>query len=124
MGRKGFKKPKDPYASISKTWRDAVDGMNREEVQARVVTTTLDNNKLEEAKKNDEDLKAALERAKFAGEVYRTGAKEFKLKVRYLQKRLDDLGGSTGAVAKDEAKATAEDIKKAADKFNGQHRAS
>lgn len=131
MGRKGYsKKPKNPFAAISSTWREAVDGMNREEVQARITTTTIDHAKLMAAKKLDEDLiRAAKEHAE-CGKVYREGERDFRLKVEYLRRRLDDLGGSTGAVAKDEEKkavadgvASEADIKNAAAKFNQKNHA-
>ena len=94
MPRK-FKK-KDKFEALPEPFRDAVAGMNEAEVRARISHVSLDDAALREARGNDVDFQRAREAATAAGQVYRDGAKQNRLKIDFCRRRLDDLCKPSG----------------------------
>jgi len=89
-------KKKDPYANLSPDFKSTIDNLSPEEIHLRIAQVTLDREALAAAKENDDDLNKKKEAYSAAGEVYRTGFKEAKLKIRYLRRALQDAGKPSG----------------------------
>lgn len=100
MAKGKGKGKKDPFEDLDKEFKDAVNGMNRDEARARAGKIALDQADFDAAEKEDQDLKDKREIAAHAGAVY-TDAKKFnKLRIRYLRKRLADIGATASQVTK------------------------
>jgi hypothetical protein len=85
------RKKKNKFDKLPSEFKDSVVGMNESEVRARIAQVSLDDAALREAKENDDDYLQKREEAKFAGAIYRDGAKANKLKIEFCRQRLDDL---------------------------------
>ncbi len=95
MARK-FKGPKDPYEDLDGDFKDAVSSMKDEEIRARIAKVAMDQQALEEAKKNDEDLKQRQDAVKVAMEPYREGKKACQLRIKFCRMVLDSRGQEAG----------------------------
>lgn len=98
MPRKGFKKVNDPFSDLDSDWRDAVSNSSRDEIQHRIAKVALDDSDLRKDKKEDQHLAECANTYKEAGERYRNGFKENKLKIEFLKRVLNDKGGPTKSV--------------------------
>ena len=88
------RKSKDPFDALDNGVKDALTSMSIEEVKKRVAEIALDLDRLMEAKKADQDLAEKTEAAKFAGEVYREGSKDARLRIRYANVVLTARGAA------------------------------
>lgn len=86
IGKKG------PFDKLDKEFKDAVDSMGKDEVKARVATVALAQSEMDEAEKDDQHLKEVKDAAAEAGKSYSEPKKINKLRIRYLRKRLGELG--------------------------------
>lgn len=87
--------PKSPWEAVPMEWRDAVMGMSREEIEARIVEVSSNDIELRKLKKEDQALQEAAFAHKEAGAVYREGAKVNRLKIEFAQECLTAKGGQT-----------------------------
>lgn len=94
MGRQ-FKE-KDPFAALDEEFKDAISGMEEQEILSRISKISLDAEALREAKANDEDLKSVQAIARDAGAVYREGAKMSALRIKFARRVLGDKSKYNG----------------------------
>lgn len=97
MARKYTKKSQ--FSDLPGEFKDAVDGMDYEQIKERIAQVALDNEELLAAKKNDEDLASKKEATKEASAVYREGSKINILKIRYAKAVLETKGRSVKKTA-------------------------
>jgi hypothetical protein len=95
MGRRG-RKAKDPFEDLDSEFKDAVASMKDEEIKTRIAQVAMDQQALNEAKKNDEDLKQRQSAVKVAMEPYRAGNKGCQLRIKYARMILDARGKEAG----------------------------
>ncbi len=88
MGRK----KKNPYADLSETFCDAIASASTEEIRSRIGEIAIIQQELMEAKEMDEDFQRKKEAFSIAGEVYRHGTKENRLKIEFARSVLKDRG--------------------------------
>jgi len=86
------KKEKSPWAALDDDYKDTLASFNDEEIRRRIAQVALDEVVNQEAKKADEDLKAKVESAKFAGEAYREATKMNKLRIGFAHSILEARG--------------------------------
>lgn len=102
-------KVKDPFVDLPEEYRNEVQNLiqasNYVGVDSLIAKVTKDNAALQDAKKQDQDLKNKLADAKEAGAVYRESAKATKLKVRYARALLEASGKDSGSVVVENAPA-------------------
>lgn len=88
------KAEKDPFIDVPEEFKDAVMGMNVEEIKQRIAKVALDQVELMKMKKEDEDLIKQRELYKEAGLVYREGTKLNRVKIEYCKMMIDSKGGN------------------------------
>lgn len=91
---------KDPFLKLDEGYRDTVQKliqqMKYDEVDQLVAKVAKDNQALQDAKKQDQDLKSKSEAYREAGAVYRESASASKLKIRYARAMLEASGKESG----------------------------
>ncbi len=90
MGRP--KKEKDPWADLDQDFKSAIEGGDEAMIRAKISEVAIVNAQLMDAKDQDLDLAEKSEIFKEAGAVYREGAKQNKLKIKYAKKMLESQG--------------------------------
>jgi hypothetical protein len=95
MAKRG-RKPKDQFSELSGEEKDAIASMTDEEIKERIAKITMDQAALEDAKKNDGDLKECQERLKVARAPYKEAATRFKQLIAYKRATLDARGKESG----------------------------
>jgi len=83
---------KDKFRNLDADWKDKVSTMDATEIDGALAQIAKDGEALEQAQEADQDLAAKKEAAKDAGQVYREGKKENRLKTRFLMRVLSDQG--------------------------------
>jgi hypothetical protein len=86
------KKEKDKFDLLEQEWRDAVQGMNKEDIKKRVCEVALNQAELMKAKREDQDLDEKRETYRDASSIYREGTKMNKAKIEYMKMVLDGMG--------------------------------
>lgn len=84
---------KDPFIDIPEEFKDAVSGMNVDEINSRIAEVAKDQVTLMKAKKEDGDLLEKREAYKEAGMGYREGTKMNRVKIEYCKQMIDNKGG-------------------------------
>jgi hypothetical protein len=95
MGRpKGSKnkEKKDEFADLPAEWKDAVAGMDKPAIDARIAEVAKAEEENQKLKGDDEDLKSRQLEAREAGKQYSDGTKANKLKIRFAMRVLRDKG--------------------------------
>ena len=87
------KAQKDPFIDVPEEFKDAVAGMNVDEIKQRIAQVALDQVELMKAKKEDGDLLEKREAYKEAGMGYREGTKMNRVKIEYCKQMIDNKGG-------------------------------
>lgn len=85
-------KDKDKFDLLEQDWRDAVMGMEAEDIKSRVAEIALNQSELMHAKKEDQDLIEKKEAYSDASAIYREGTKVNKLKIDFMKAILDGMG--------------------------------
>ncbi len=93
MGRKGKGSKKDPYKALPEGFKDAVDGMNREEIRKRISDIAILDFEYKALLAADTAVSDAKRTLKNLMEPYRDDIKSCKLQISYCKKVLDDKGG-------------------------------
>jgi len=83
---------KDKFANLDSDFKDKVAASTSEEIDGILAQIAKDTEALEQAKEADADLAAKHEQYKEAGQVYRDGKKENRLKTRFCMRVLSDTG--------------------------------
>jgi hypothetical protein len=83
---------KDKFANLDSDFKDKVAASSAEEIDGILAQIAKDTEALLQAKDADADLDAKKEAYKEAGQVYRDGAKENRLKTRFCMRVLNDQG--------------------------------
>ena len=96
MGRPK-KTVKDKWEQLPEEFRSEVDSLSREALEHKIASIAMYQVELMVAKEQDQDLKQKKEASRVAGEVYREGSKQNKLKIEYLKANLDAAGGPVKA---------------------------
>lgn len=87
------KAEKDPFALVPEEFKEAVVGMNVDEINARIAQVAKDQVDLMKAKKEDQDLEEKKNIFREAGAVYREGSKLNRVKIEYCKAMLESKGG-------------------------------
>ena len=90
MGRP--KKDKDPFADLDSEFRDSVATGDVAKIRDLIAQTALNQQALEQAQEDDEDLAEKKETVKYAMEPYNDGKRANKLKIKYCRQVLGDKG--------------------------------
>lgn len=88
---------KDIFEDLDQDFKDTVVGMSESEIRQKISSVALNQVALLEAKENDQDFQTKKEQAKVAGEVYRDGTKQNKLRIAFCKRVLGDKGKDTGS---------------------------
>lgn len=93
-GKRGRPKKslRDKLKDIDPYFLDEVDGMPKDQVEAKVVSLTKYREEVETAQKADEDLKSARAKVKTINETYTVPLRANKMKLQYLLQRLAEQG--------------------------------
>jgi hypothetical protein len=83
---------KDKFANLDSDFKDKVASLDAKGIDAVLAQIAKDTEALLQAKDADADLAAKKEQFKDAGQVYRDGAKENRLKTRFCMRVLNDQG--------------------------------
>jgi hypothetical protein len=93
MAKRGrVKKDKDPYEGLNPEFKVAVEQGTDEEIRAKLAEVALDQQRLLDLQDKDTDYKQKKEALKIAGELYRDGKKQHKLKVKFAMRVLQSRG--------------------------------
>lgn len=94
MGRKkGFSK-KDPHANLPEGFKDAIDGMSRDEIRKRISDIAILDCEYKAALKADPDVAQAKDSLKNLMQPYRDDIKSCKAQIAYCKEVLDAKGGA------------------------------
>lgn len=96
MGRPR-KQQKSKFEELPEEFRSEVDSLSREALEHKIASIAMYQVELMAAKEQDMDLKQKREASRVAGEVYREGTKQNKLKIEYCKANLDAAGGPVKA---------------------------
>lgn len=88
------KAEKDPFATVPEEFKDAVQGMSADEINARIAQVAKDQVDLMKAKKEDQDLEEKKVAYREAGQVYREGSKLNRVKIEFCKAILEQKGGN------------------------------
>jgi hypothetical protein len=91
------KSTKNKFDDLPEEFRTEVDSLSRESLEHKIAAIAMYQVELMAAKAEDQDLAEKKEAARFAGEVYRLGSKQIKLKIEYCKANLDAAGGPVKA---------------------------
>lgn len=90
------KKIKDPFPLLTAAEKEELDKLSEDEINKKIAEIAKNNSALQEAKKNDEDLKKLREQVKIANEPYSLGSKTNGQRIAYLRMALDGKGKPSG----------------------------
>jgi hypothetical protein len=88
------KKPKDKFAALADTFKDAVAQSSPEEIHKRISDIALLDCALRDQLKEDGDVESAREALKNLMEPYREDFKSFRLQIDYARSILDAKGAA------------------------------
>lgn len=86
---------KDKFDDLPAEFKDAISGMNPQEIKSRMAQIVLNTFDLKEAEENDQDLAEKREAKKYAEEPYKEGYKANNLKLKFCKRVLGDKGAGT-----------------------------
>jgi hypothetical protein len=95
MGRP--KSTKSKFDDLPEEFRTEIDKLSRESLEHKIASIAMYQCELMAAKALDQDLAQKREASRHAGEVYREGTKQNKLKIEYCKANLDAAGGPVKA---------------------------
>lgn len=93
--KRSIKMAKNKFDDLDEEFKDAVAAMTEAQLRLKICEISLNQMEIEAAKKNDEDLKAAVEAAKTAGASYKEATKMNKLRAKFCRRVLADQGKIT-----------------------------
>ena len=86
-------KENNSFENVPEEFKDAVLGMNVDEIKQRIAQVALDQVTLMTLKKEDMDLEQARNTYKEAGAQYREGSKMNRVKIEFCKMVIDSKGG-------------------------------
>lgn len=86
------KEKKDEFADLPVEFKDSLASQDEVEIRKKIAQVALDDEALRMAKDDDQDLHEKKTAAKDAGAQYAEGAKENRLKIKYMRRLLGDKG--------------------------------
>lgn len=95
MGRGRPRKEWNEFPMLDDDTKNGIAALSREDISTYISKTSMDQENLMTAKKNDGDLKEAQERLGNAMAIYRDGTKRNRQRIRYAMRCLSDKGGDT-----------------------------
>lgn len=98
--KRGFKKAKDKFDSLSSEFKDAVAGMSTDEIRKRISEVAILDCTMKAQLKLDEEVNDAKAKLKNLMEPYREDFKSFKLQIEYSKSMLDAKGGGATVTIK------------------------
>lgn len=87
-----FGNKKGPFDDLDSDFKTTVENMSDDEIKAKIFEVACNEVDNLKAKKDDQDLKDAKERAKMAGEVYVEATKFNKMRIGYAKYILESRG--------------------------------
>ncbi len=97
MGRpKGSRNKKDKFDSLDKDFQDKMAASTPEEIRGVIAQVALNQEELQKAKENDEDLANLKEQVALASEDYSSGTKMNRLRIQFAKRCLEDKGKEAG----------------------------
>lgn len=88
------KTEKDPFSVVPEEFKEAVVGMDADEINTRIAKVAKDQVDLMRAKKEDQDLEEKKIAYREAGVIYREGSKLNRVKIEYCKSILELKGGN------------------------------
>jgi hypothetical protein len=95
MGRKKGYTKKDPYSGLPEGFKEAIEGMSRDEIRKRISDIAILDCEYRAALATDPAVQDAKRTLKNLMEPYRDDFKSCKLQLAYCKQALDDKGGAT-----------------------------
>jgi hypothetical protein len=89
----GFNDGKDKFKLLDADWKDEVSGLSVEDLKLRIAKVAKDQEELETAQENDEDLQSLKDQVSDASAPYKDGKKANRLRIKFLLQAISDKGG-------------------------------
>lgn len=86
------KAKKGQFDDLDTEYKTNIEAATDDEIRSKISEVAMNESDNLEAKKNDEDLKAKKETAKFAGEGYAEASKFNKMRINYAKHILEARG--------------------------------
>jgi hypothetical protein len=83
---------KNKFDDLDAEYKSGVEGMSNDEIRSRVAEISLENERVQAAKADDQDLAEKGAAYQEAGRVYREAAKGAKLRVQFALSVLEARG--------------------------------
>lgn len=83
---------KNKFDDLDADFKTMIEDATDDEIKSRVAAISLENERIQAAKKGDEDLKEKAAAFQEAGKVYRESAKGSKLMIQYARFVLEGRG--------------------------------